>query len=156
MILACPTSCDLDCDSASWALPFVMLWRLTIGSASFHSRNCQTLGAAPAQPGGLPPLTLVPLNLFADSIVQLLELGPSGRLYIGLVSGLAVARAVLEMMFRTLNAFFAQMWLNLITVLQAVLELAVAGAMLALGYQMGGGVHGPRCGGGGGRPPECR
>ena len=83
-------------------------------------------------------LVLVPLNLFADSIVQLLELGPSGRLYIGLVSGLAAARAVLEMMFRTLNAFFAQMWLNLITVLQALLELAIAGAMLALGYQMGG------------------
>ena len=83
-------------------------------------------------------LALVPLNLFSDSVVQHLELGSSGRLYIGLVSGLAVARALLEMMFRTLNAFFAQMWLNLITVLQAVLELAVAGVMLALGYQMGG------------------
>ena len=55
---------------------------------------------------------LVPLNLFAESVVQFLGLGPSGRLYIGLVSGLAVARALLEMMFRTLNAFFAQKWLN--------------------------------------------
>ena len=83
-------------------------------------------------------LVLVPLNLFVEPVVQALELGPSGRLYVGLVSGLALARALLELMLRTLNAFFAQMWSNLITVLQAVLELAVAGTMLALGYQMGG------------------
>lgn len=83
-------------------------------------------------------LVLAPLNLFADSVTQLLELGPSGRLYIRLASGLAVTRALLEMMLRTLNAFFAQKWCNLITVLQALLELAVAGAMLLLGYQMGG------------------
>ena len=40
----------------SWGLPFVILERLTTGSSSFHARNCQTLGAAPAQPGGLPRL----------------------------------------------------------------------------------------------------
>jgi len=83
-------------------------------------------------------LVLVPLNLFVEPVVQVLELGPSGRLYIGLVSGLVVARALLLMMVQALNAFFAQMWSNLIAVLQAVLELAAAGAMLALGYQMGG------------------
>ena len=83
-------------------------------------------------------LVLVPLNLFVEPVVLALELGPSGRLYIGLVSGLALTRALLELMLRTLNSFFAQMWSNLITVLQAVLELAVAGTMLALGYQMGG------------------
>ncbi len=33
---------------------FVHQRRLTSGSSSFHSRNCQTLGAAPAKPGGLP------------------------------------------------------------------------------------------------------
>ena len=71
-------------------------------------------------------LVLVPLNLFADAVAQHLNLGSSGRLYLGLVSGLAVVRALLELMFRTLNAFFAQMWLNLITVLQAVLELPIA------------------------------
>ena len=83
-------------------------------------------------------LVLVPLNLFVEPVVQALELGPSGRLYIALVSGLAVARALLELMLRSLHAFFAQMWSNLITVFQAMLELGIAGAMLALGYQMGG------------------
>lgn len=83
-------------------------------------------------------LVLAPLNLFADSVAQFFELGSSGRLYIRLASGLAAARALLEIMLRTLNAFFAQKWCNMITVLQALLELAVTGAMLALGYQMGG------------------
>ena len=40
----------------SLELPFVMRWRLTKGSSSFHSRNCQTPLASPAKPGGLPRL----------------------------------------------------------------------------------------------------
>ena len=30
--------------------------RLTTEGSQLHSRNCQTLGAAPAKPGGLPRL----------------------------------------------------------------------------------------------------
>ena len=83
-------------------------------------------------------VVLVPLNLFVEPVARILDLGPSGRLYIGLASGLAVARALLEMMLRTLHAFLSQMWSNLIAVLQTLLELAIAGAVLALGYEMGG------------------
>ena len=49
-------------------------------------------------------VVLVPLNLFVEPVARILDLGPSGRLYIGLASGLAVARALLEMMLRTLHA----------------------------------------------------
>ena len=46
------TSCDLDSDSASWGLPFVMLWRLTMGSSSFHFRLSNS-GGRPGKAGGL-------------------------------------------------------------------------------------------------------
>ena len=40
-----------------------MLWRLTIGSASFHSRNCQTLWVPPRHSRGVSPA-------YASDLVQ--------------------------------------------------------------------------------------
>ena len=81
---------------------------------------------------------LLPLNLFADSVTRVLSLGPSGALYIALISGLVIARAVVQLTVATLNAFFAQFWSNLFALAKAVLDLLFVGAVLLLGYEMVG------------------
>jgi len=54
------------------------------------------------------------------------------------LSGLVVARAVLDLAFRTLNAFFAQFWSNLFALMQGVLDVVLVGVVLWLGYEMAG------------------
>ena len=83
-------------------------------------------------------LLLIPLNVFATPVAQALDLGPDGALYIGLLSGLVVTRAVLDLAFRTLNAFFAQFWSNLFALMQAMLDVVLVGFVLLLGYEMAG------------------
>ena len=41
-------------------------------------------------------------------------------------------------MLKTLQAFFAQFWANLLTVTQGALDLLLVGLVLLLGYEMGG------------------
>lgn len=81
---------------------------------------------------------LVPFNLFADPLAQQLGLGPDGPLYIGLLSGLAMARALLQLMSQTLNAFFQQFWSNLFALLQALLDILIVGLTLLAGFEMAG------------------
>ena len=83
-------------------------------------------------------LFLLPLNLFADAVARVLSLGPTGTLYIALVSGLVMARAVVQLTVATLNAFFAQFWSNLFALMKAALDLLFVGAVLLLGYEMVG------------------
>ena len=83
-------------------------------------------------------LALGLLNLYAGSVADLLELGPSGSTWLRLISAIAVARAAVDMMTRALNAFFAQKWSNIIALVQVILELSFVGIALALGYEMNG------------------
>lgn len=81
---------------------------------------------------------LVPLNLFAEPLSGRLGLGPGGQLYVALLSGLALSRAVVHFMGQALNAFFAQMWSNLLAVAQALLDILLVGLVLLLGLEMAG------------------
>ncbi len=87
---------------------------------------------------GLLAVLVVPLNLFADAIAEELDLGADGPLYIRLISGLVVARALMNLMEATLNSFFAQFWSNLLGLADSLLKLVLVGLVLALGYGMGG------------------
>ena len=83
-------------------------------------------------------LLLIPLNLFAEGLARGFGLGPSGVTYLRLISVLALSRAGLDLAMRALNAFFDQLWSNLLSLAQVVLELALVGSALLLGYEMGG------------------
>lgn len=87
---------------------------------------------------GLLGVLVVPLNLFAGPIAEEMGLGADGPLYIWLITALVAARAVMNLMVATLNSFFAQFWTNLLGLVDSVLKLALVGAVLLLGYGMGG------------------
>ena len=83
-------------------------------------------------------LLLLPLNLYAVPIARELDLGDMGPLYLRLLSGLVMARAVMNLMVATLNAFFEQFWTNLFGLINSLLKLGAVGTALLLGYGMGG------------------
>ena len=83
-------------------------------------------------------LLLIPVNLFADGLSQSFGLGPFGVTYLRIISVLALTRAGLDLAIRALNAFFAQLWSNMLALTQSVLELALVGTALLLGYAIGG------------------
>ncbi len=83
-------------------------------------------------------LAVALMNVFAESLAAVLELGTAGPTLLRLLSAIALARAVIDMMTRTLNAFFAQKWSNIIALVQGALELLFVGLALLLGYQMSG------------------
>ena len=83
-------------------------------------------------------LLLVALNLWADTLAQRLTLGAHGVIYVRLLSGLVVARAVMGLMTAALNAVFAHVWSNLLMIAQAAIEIVLVGLVLLLGYQMVG------------------
>ena len=81
---------------------------------------------------------LVALWLFRGPLVGQLKLGADGVLYLQLLAGLVVARAVIELAAKVLNTFFAQAWTNGLALLQAALDIALIVAALFLGYGMAG------------------
>ena len=83
-------------------------------------------------------LILVPLNIFAHPIAQVLGLGEGGSMYLRLLSGLVVARSVLDLMLKAVNAFFAHGWSNSLLLAQAALDLVLVGLFLLFGYGIGG------------------
>lgn len=83
-------------------------------------------------------VVLVPLNLFAGRVVEVMNLGPSGVLYLRLLTGLVVGRSLLELTIKALNAFFAQLRANILQLAQRLLDFALVAAVLVAGYDMGG------------------
>ena len=81
---------------------------------------------------------LVPLNIFAEPLAHAFDLGSSGPTFLRLLTGLVVARAIVDLMVKALNAFFAQWWSNLLSLAQAAIDLALVGLVLLLGYRMAG------------------
>jgi O-antigen/teichoic acid export membrane protein len=78
------------------------------------------------------------LWLFRGPLVVHFKLGADGVLYLQLVTGLMIGRAVIELTAKVLNTFFAQIWTNGLALLQAVLDIALVAAALLLGYGMAG------------------
>ncbi len=82
------------------------------------------------------------MNLYAETVAAILDLGPLGPTFLRMISAIALARATIDLMVRTLNAFFAQKWSNIIALVQVIFELAFVGIALMLGYQMNGALGG--------------
>jgi len=87
-------------------------------------------------------VVLVPLNLYAARVAAVMNLGASGVLYVRLLTGLVVGRALLELTIKSLNAFFAQLRANLLQLGQRTLDFGLVALMLLLGYDMGGVIGG--------------
>jgi O-antigen/teichoic acid export membrane protein len=83
-------------------------------------------------------IVLLPLNLFAPQIAAGLDLGAQGVLILRLVSILVFGRVLIELVSRTLNAFFDHLRTNLLSLLQGVLDVALVGAAVIGGYQIAG------------------
>ena len=81
---------------------------------------------------------LVPLGIFAEPLARAFDLGAGGPAYLRLLTGLVVARAIFELMVQTLNAFFAQLWSNLLSLARAAIDLALVSLVLLFGYRMAG------------------
>jgi O-antigen/teichoic acid export membrane protein len=108
--------------------------QVTRGSAAVAS----FLRIALAARLGLLVLILVPLNLGAEPLAELLRLGASGELYIRLVSVLILGRAILEIAIQGLQAFLAHLSAGLLSLAQAALDPALIALSFVLGYGMGG------------------
>lgn len=83
-------------------------------------------------------LVLVPFNILAIPIAERLDLGADGATYLRLLSVLVVARAVLDLVSKVLNTFFAQLWVNLMALTQSALNFGLVNLALLLGYGMSG------------------
>ena len=83
-------------------------------------------------------LLLVPFNILAIPIAERLDLGAEGATYLRLLSVLVVARAVLDLVSKVLNTFFAQLWVNLMALTQSTLNFGLVNLALLLGYGMSG------------------
>lgn len=81
---------------------------------------------------------LLPLNGFAEPLSAWLGIERHGPFYLHLASGLILARACFELVVKTLHAFLAQLWVNLLTLAQALIEPALIVVCLQLGYDMAG------------------
>ena len=73
---------------------------------------------------------IVALHVFGGLLIVQLQLGADGALYLQLVTGLIVARAVVDLAAKVLNTFFAQLWMNGLALLQATLDIGLAGTAL--------------------------
>lgn len=94
------------------------------------------------QAGGLRVVllasALVPVNVFATPIASWLQLGDDGAIYVHVLSALALGRALFELAIQGLHSHLAQLSVNVLTLLQAVLEPAMIGLVLLLGYGIAG------------------
>ena len=81
---------------------------------------------------------LVPVNLFARPLAERLLRGDAGALYVHVLSALALARALLELVIEGLHSNLGQLSVNLLTLLQSFCEPLFIGVALALGYGIGG------------------
>ncbi len=83
-------------------------------------------------------VVVVPLSLFAEPLAAALDMGDDGVLVLRLATVLIVARTVIDLCVRTLNAFFGQLRSNVLSLLQGSLDLILVGAAAFAGLRVGG------------------
>jgi len=76
--------------------------------------------------------------VFAEPLAARLLLGPAGVLYIRVLSALAIARALLELVIEGLHSNLGQLSVNVLTLLQSFCEPLFIGLALAFGYGVAG------------------
>ena len=81
---------------------------------------------------------LIPLNVWAQPFAQALALGPNGAVYLHSLSALLVGRATLDFAYRTLDSFFQQLSVNLLSLVHGVLDVCLVAMVLFMGWHMAG------------------
>ncbi|MFN7956495.1 MAG: hypothetical protein U0610_32615 [bacterium] len=83
-------------------------------------------------------VVLVPINVAAEPVAAMLNLGAQGALLLRLATAMVLARALLEMGIKTLNAFLAQREANLLTLVQSLTDPAFIGIAIGAGLGIPG------------------
>jgi O-antigen/teichoic acid export membrane protein len=81
---------------------------------------------------------LVPLNMGAQPFAATLGLGSGGARYIHLLSAIVIGRAVLDFAYRTFDAFFQQVRVNVLSLIHGLLDLGLVAMAVTLGLQVQG------------------
>jgi O-antigen/teichoic acid export membrane protein len=81
---------------------------------------------------------LVPLNVWSAEVSRLLDLGTEGTIYIRWLSILVMGRAILDLLYRTLDGFLHQLAVNVLSLLNGVFDVCLVGAALLLGLHVTG------------------
>ena len=78
------------------------------------------------------------LNMWAVPLSRALDLGSDGATYLRLLSGLLIGRAILDFAYRSLDSFFQQLSVNVLSLLHGALDLAIVAVVVGWGLQMTG------------------
>ena len=81
---------------------------------------------------------LFPLNIWADPLAGALNLGSDGATYLHLLSALLIGRAALDFAYRTLDSFFQQLAVNVLSLLHGMLDLCLIALAVFMGWSMAG------------------
>ena len=78
------------------------------------------------------------LNIWAAPLSRAVGLGPDGATYLRLLAALLIGRAILDFAYRSLDSFFQQLSVNILSLVHGVLDLALVAAVIAWGLQITG------------------
>lgn len=98
------------------------------------------LGRAATARMALVALVLVPINVWAAELAAWFDLGEEPIVYVRLLSGLVVFRALFELAVKVHHAFLEHLEANLLTLVQAGFDLLLVAAALGLGAGMPGAI----------------
>jgi O-antigen/teichoic acid export membrane protein len=87
---------------------------------------------------GVLIVIIVALNAFADPLLLRLNLGPEGTIYLRWLTALLIGRAILDFVYRALDSFLQQLRVNLLSLLNGILDLGMAGAAVIMGLRLVG------------------
>ena len=78
------------------------------------------------------------LIVFEDPIAVQFNLGSDGTVYVRWMSALLVGRALLDFLYRALDSFLQQLSVNLLSLLNGILDVCLAGLAVLMGFQIPG------------------
>ncbi len=81
---------------------------------------------------------VIPLNIWAESLAQAMNLGPDGSAYLRLLTAILIGRAVLDFAYRALDSFFRQLTVNILSLAHGVLDLVLVALVVLMGLQISG------------------
>ena len=78
------------------------------------------------------------VNVWAEPLARMLDLGSHGPAYLRLLSGLLIGRAALDFTYRALDSVFQQMSVNTLTLIHGLLDIVLVALVVLLGLGMPG------------------
>ena len=78
------------------------------------------------------------VNVWAEPLAAMLDLGSNGPAYLRLLSALLIGRAALDFAYRALDSFFQQVSVNTLSLIHGLLDLALVALVVLLGLGMTG------------------